>query len=72
MTAPRRRVLRPGHVSTVTDLRKAMRYRRQRERLERDRAALKRWMSRLKRATNTVTDLYQRIGSLEAAIAAAD
>jgi hypothetical protein len=69
---PRRRVLRPGQVSTVTDLRKATRYRRQRERLEKDRAALKRWMSRLKRASNTVTDLYQRIGRLESAIANSD
>jgi hypothetical protein len=71
MSAVRRRVLRPGHVSTVTDMRKATRYARQRERLEKDRAALKRWLTRLKRATNTVTDLHQWIARLEVAIGAA-
>lgn len=51
MSAVRRRVLRrPGQVSTVTDLRKATRSARQRERLEKDRKALKRWLTRLKRA----------------------
>ncbi|MCI0362135.1 MAG: hypothetical protein L0211_26940 [Planctomycetaceae bacterium] len=73
MSAVRRRVLRrPGQVSTVTDLRKATRSARQRERLEKDRKALKRWLTRLKRAANTVTDLHQRIARLEATIRAAD
>lgn len=73
MSAVRRRVLRrPGQVSTVTDLRKVTHSARQRERLERDRKALKRWLTRLKRAANTVTDLHQRIARLEATIRAAD
>ena len=72
MTAVRRRVLRAGQISTVTDIRKAARYARQRERLEKDRTALKRWLTRLKRAANTVTDLHQRIARLEASIDAAD
>lgn len=68
MSTVRRRVLRPGRVSTVTDIRKAARYARQRERLEKHRSALKRWLTRLKRATNTVTDLHQRISRLEVAL----
>lgn len=72
MTAIRRRVLRPGQVSTATDSRQAARAARQRERLARDRTALQRWLTRLKRAANTVTQLLQRIGRLEAAIASAD
>jgi spore germination cell wall hydrolase CwlJ-like protein len=73
MSTVRRRVLRqPKQVSTVTDLRKARRSARQRERLEKDRVALKRWLTRLKRAANTVTELHQRIARVEAAIEAAD
>jgi hypothetical protein len=68
MSLVRRRVLRPGHVSTVTDIRKATRSARQHERLVKDRAALKRWLTRLKRATNTVADLHQRISRLEIAL----
>jgi hypothetical protein len=40
--------------------------------LAKDRAALKRWLTRLKRATSTVTDMYHRIARLEAAVSAAD
>jgi predicted RNase H-like nuclease (RuvC/YqgF family) len=68
MSTVRRRVLRHGPVSTVSDIHKAARYRRQREKLEKDRAALKRWLTRLKRATNTVTNLHQRISRLEVAL----
>lgn len=68
MSTVRRRVLRPGHDSTITDTRKATRYARQRDRLEKDRAALKRWLTRLKRATNTVSELHQRISRLEIAL----
>jgi hypothetical protein len=72
MTAIRRRVLRPGHVSTAIDSRQTARAARQREQLARHRTAFKRWLTRLKRAANTVTELHQRIARLEAAITAAD
>ena len=68
MTAIRRRVLRPP-AAAVLDPRREVRMQRRREQLAKTRSALKRWLTRLKRATNTVTDLYQRIGRLEAAIA---
>jgi hypothetical protein len=41
MTTIRRRVLRPSPVQTVADPRQAARHARQRQRLERDRIALK-------------------------------
>jgi hypothetical protein len=42
---------------------------RQRAELVKTRTAFKRWLSRLKRATNTVTELHARIGRLEVALA---
>jgi hypothetical protein len=72
MTAIRRRVLRPGHVSTGIDSRRATRAARQRERLTKDRAALKRWLTRLKRAANTVAALHRRIARLENTITTAN
>lgn len=68
-TVPRRRVLRPP-APVVTDPRAEARRQRRRAELVKARASLKRWLSRLKRATNTVTDLYQRIGRLEANLGA--
>ena len=68
MTTIRRRVLRPNPVQTVADPRQAARNARQRQRLEKDRIALKRWLTRLKRAANTVADLHQRISRVEVAI----
>jgi hypothetical protein len=68
MTTIRRRVLRPNPAAAVADPRLAARHARQRQRLEKDRIALKRWLTRLKRAANTVTDLHQRISRLEAAL----
>jgi hypothetical protein len=67
-TTPRRRVLRPP-APIVTDPREEARSQRRRAELVKARASLKRWISRLKRATNSVTDLYQRIGRLETALA---
>lgn len=68
MTTIRRHVLRPGRVLTANDSRRATRTARQRERLTKDRAALKRWLTRLKRAANTVANLQRRIARLESAI----
>jgi hypothetical protein len=39
-----------------------------RARLAKEKSSLKRWMTRLKRATNTVTALHQSISRLEATI----
>lgn len=68
MTAPRRRVLRPALAALVTDPKQAVRLQRRRTELAKSRAALRRWLTRLKRATNTVTDLHHRITRLEAAL----
>jgi hypothetical protein len=46
----------------------AVRRARQRAKLIKEKAALKRWMTKLKRATNTATALHQSVLSLEAAL----
>ena len=69
-TTPRRRVLRPPAPEPAPDPRQQARQQRRRAELIKARASLKRWLTRLKRATNTATDLYQRIGRLEAALSA--
>jgi len=69
MTVPRRRVLRPRPAELVADPRQVARAQRRRAQLAKDRTALRRWLTRLKRATNTVTELHQRISRLEAALA---
>ncbi len=68
MTGVRRRVLRPPAVEPAADPRMVARRARQRAKLVKDKAALKRWMSKLKRATNTVTALHQSVQRLEAAL----
>ena len=68
MSGVRRRVLRPAAAEPAPDPRSAARRTRQRARLVKEKAALKRWMTRLKRATNTVTALHQSVLRLEAAI----
>jgi len=70
MTVPRRRVLRPRPTGPAADPRQAARAQRRRAQLAKDRTALRRWLTRLKRATNTVTDLHQRITRLEALLTA--
>ena len=69
MTAVRRRVLRPSRKDAASAPRELVRLARQRERLVKSKASLKRWLTRLKRAANTVTDLHQRIARLESATA---
>ena len=64
-TSPRRRVLRPAAPEPAADPREQARTQRRRAQLAKDRASLKRWITRLKRAANTVTELYARIGRLE-------
>jgi hypothetical protein len=70
MITPRRRVFRPPVGEPAHDPRQQARAQRRRAQLAKDRMSLKRWLTRLKRATNTVTDLHQRIVRLEAALSA--
>lgn len=69
MTTVRRRILRPQRTAADEDPRRLARLARQREQLVKSRASLKRWLTRLKRAANTVADLHQRIGRLESVTA---
>ena len=69
MTTVRRRILRPQRTTADEDPRRLARLARQREQLVKSRASLKRWLTRLKRAANTVADLHQRIGRLESVTA---
>ena len=69
MTTPRRRILRPHRGEPPpTDPRQQARLQRKREDLAKSRIALKRWLTRLKRAANTVADLNQRITRLESLV----
>lgn len=69
MTTLRRRILRPRREASPADLRQQVRLQKKREQLAKDRVSLKRWLTRLKRATNTVTELHQRIARLEMLVA---
>ncbi len=69
MTTLRRRILRPHREASPADPRRQARLQKKREQLAKDRVSLKRWLTRLKRATNTVTDLHQRITRLEMLVA---
>ncbi len=68
MTAPRRRLVRLTHTPTRPDPRQAERLRRLRERLAGERAALARWMSRLRRAFHAVEKRLAAIARAERAI----
>lgn len=68
MSSVRRRVLRPAAAEPVVDPAAATRLARQRSKLVKEKASLKRWMTRLKRAANAVTTLHQTITRLEASI----
>jgi hypothetical protein len=68
MSSVRRRVLRPAAPEPAVDLTSVARQARQRAKLAKEKASLKRWMTRLKRATNTVTALHRSITRLEATL----
>lgn len=68
MSGVRRRVLRPQAAEPAADPRMVARRARQRAKLIKEKAALKRWMTKLKRATNTVTALHQSVLRLELAL----
>ena len=61
MIAPRRRVLRSPSKDSRSDAREQARADRRRAELARNRVALKRWLTRLERATNTVMMLYTKV-----------
>jgi hypothetical protein len=69
MTSVRRQIVRPAQTPQATDSRISAITRRRRDELAKNRAALHRWLTRLKRAANTVTALHRRIGRLEATLA---
>lgn len=69
MTTLRRRILRPHREALPANPRQQARLQKKREQLAKDRISLKRWLTRLKRATNTVADLHQRITRLEMLVA---
>lgn len=68
MTIPRRRVLRRPSIGTSQNPRLHARAERQQAELAKSRTALKRWLTRLKRATNTVACLHARISRLESQV----
>jgi hypothetical protein len=72
MTTVRRRVLRSRAIEPAVDPRGTARLERRRAQLAKDRVAFKRWLSKLKRATSTVGQLYDRIRRLEAQLNAAN
>ena len=64
MSAPRRRLVRPKSTAPP-DQQRQRRAKRLREGLERERAALARWMARLKRAFHATEKSQQRIARIE-------
>lgn len=64
-TIPRRRVLRPVPAVPEVDARRLSQLHRKRTQLEKERAALARWMSKLKRAFHSVERIQVRAARLE-------
>jgi hypothetical protein len=65
MTAPRRRLVRFTHNTPEPNPRHVERLRKLRERLASERAALKRWMSRLRRAFHQIEKRQAAITRVE-------
>jgi hypothetical protein len=68
MATPRRRIVRSTGTPSGPDPREQERRRRLRERLAGERAALARWMTRLRRAFHQVEKRQQSIARIERAI----
>jgi hypothetical protein len=64
VSAPRRRLVRP-QATAPPDPQRQRRLRRLRDGLERERAALARWMARLKRAFHATEKSQRRIAQIE-------
>jgi hypothetical protein len=65
MTTPRRRLVRPAPAAPPTDPRQQRRAQQLRADLERERAALARWMARLRRAFRAAEKCQRRITAFE-------
>ena len=63
MTTPRRRIVRPGPLSAPSA--SPQRLQKVRDTLDRERAALHRWMSRLKRSFNAFQKHQRHVAQLE-------
>ena len=69
MSTPRRRILRPARTGVVVQPRHHLQIEKRRTRLERERASLAKWMTRLRRAFHSVEKQLRRISSLERQLA---
>ena len=65
MSIPRRRVLRPARPAAAVHPRQHVLIDKRRSRLDRERAALTKWMTRLKRAFHAVEKQQRRVANLE-------
>jgi len=65
MSTPRRRIVRPAAAAPIPDVQHQRRLQKLRSRLDGERAALGRWMARLKRAFHAVEKTQQRVARLE-------
>jgi hypothetical protein len=69
VTTPRRRLVRPPPIPSPSDPGRPRRLQRLRTSLEKERAALARWMTRLKRAFHVVERSLRNITRIERLIA---
>jgi len=69
VNTPRRRVLRRAPATDAVTLREQKRLQKRREQLEKERLALSRWMTRLRRAFHAVEKQQAKISRLERQIA---
>ena len=69
MSTPRRRVLRRSPATDAVSLREQQRLQKRRDQLEKERLALNRWMTRLRRAFHAVEKQQAKISRLERQIA---
>jgi septal ring factor EnvC (AmiA/AmiB activator) len=69
MTAPRRRIVPPAAATSSRPQAAPQRLAKLHRQLEQERAALARWMRRLKRAFHSMERLQQRIACIERQIA---
>lgn len=65
MAPPRRRLIRPPNTSTPDNQQHQRKVQKLRERLARERTALARWQSRLRRAFNAFEKFQKRIARIE-------
>jgi hypothetical protein len=65
MSTPRRRLVRPSLPPAISGPNRQAQLQKVRTRMDQERGALTRWMSRLKRAFHAVEKIQQRINRLE-------